>query len=264
MSSSLCSILRSYFVLGRLFCWLLLALPLQIAVKPLSLRNSLRQAVTLIVFKGTCKALGLKITYSGMPSLETPCLFLSNHISYLDILALGSLLKGSFVAKEEVRKWPLFGLYASLQGSLFIKRSKSTLLSQKSLIIQRLQEGQSLILFPEGTTYSGIHVLPFRSALLECIEHASLISHLKIQPISISYTHLSGLSLGRNKRLEVSWFGTYSLFPHLLSLLIQGPLTVHITLHSPLSAQDLACRKKTASLCHREVLKGIAKIFQSP
>ena len=75
---------------------------------------------------------GIKIRVSGKASTKSPVLFISNHASYLDILILGSLFKTSFVAKKEIAKWPLFGILAKLQNTVFIDRRISSLKKQEN------------------------------------------------------------------------------------------------------------------------------------
>ena len=92
-------------------------------------------------------------------------LFAANHISYLDITVLGSLLDASFIAKTEVAGWPLFGWLARLQRSVFIDRRARSTAHQRDSIAARLAAGEALILFPEGTSGDGNRLLPFKSAL---------------------------------------------------------------------------------------------------
>ncbi len=258
------SILRSTSRFSLLFSWLIFALPFQLLISLLSPLHPLRQNIVRIIFKGTCRALGLRIIVRGEPLCKIPTLFLSNHISYLDILVLGATLKASFISKEDVKKWPIFGLYAQLQGAIFIKRTKKTLLTQKSIILDRLQKGSSLILFPEGTTHTGIHVLPLKSSLLESIEHEVLFSRLKIQPLSLTYTRLCGISLSRKERLQYSWFGDLALLPHVYDIVTQGPLLIEIIAHTPLTAQKDLSRKQVSAYCWDSIAKGVAKTFQAP
>ena len=260
-SSTKLFIFRGIYRLTILFLWLFLGLPFQLIVWPLSPLHPLRQKLTQLIFKGTCFTAGIKVILKGRPVQKGPCLFLSNHISYLDILVLGSKLNASFVSKADVRKWPIFGLYATLQGTVFIERTKRTIKKQKFAILNRLQKGGSLILFPEGTTHTGMSVLPFKSSLLDSVEDATLLSRLKIQPISLTYTHLSGLPLGRNGRVFYAWFGRLSLLPHVWSIVSGGPLSIQIECHPALNAKDFLCRKKIAAFCFSEVQKGVSTTF---
>ena len=99
-------------------------------------------------------------------------LFAANHVSYLDITVLGSLLDASFIAKTEVAGWPLFGWLARLQRSVFIDRRARSTAHQRDSIAARLAAGEALILFPEGTSGDGNRLLPFKSALFSVADHA--------------------------------------------------------------------------------------------
>ena len=108
---------------------------------------------------------GIKIKTVGKVSVNFPILLISNHASYLDIIILGSLFKTSFVAKREVEKWPLFGILAKLQNTIFIDRKISSLKIQENKIIKHLNKKKNLVIFPEGTSSDGNEVLPFKSSL---------------------------------------------------------------------------------------------------
>src|SRR5258708_15386051 len=91
-----------------------------------------------------------------------------NHLSYLDILVLGATTPCVFVSKCEVRRWPVFGWFASLAGTLFLRREKRSDVARMTREMRRvLDEGQLVVLFPEGTSSDGSSVLPFKSSLLE-------------------------------------------------------------------------------------------------
>ena len=95
-----------------------------------------------------------------------PTLFLSNHVSYFDITVLGALIDGSFVAKSEVAGWPLFGMLAKLQRTVFVVRRQGQAGAQRDAVAERLTRGENLIVFPEGTSGDGTRALPFKSSLL--------------------------------------------------------------------------------------------------
>jgi len=132
------------------------------------------------------KIFGIKIKIFGNVSINPPTLLISNHASYLDILILGSLFKTSFVAKKEVAKWPLFGILAKLQNTIFVDRRISSLKSQENQIIEHLNKKNNLVIFPEGTSSDGNKVLPFKSSLFNIFEE-NLDSGIFIQTITIVY-----------------------------------------------------------------------------
>src|ERR1044071_8436357 len=144
--------------------------------------------------------LGLRVRAIGRPTATRPVLFAANHVSYLDITIFGSLIAGSFIAKHEVAKWPLFGWLAKLQRSVFIDRRVRSTADQRDSIAARLAANEALILFPEGTSGDGNRVLPFKSALFSVaddIPGRAAAGAVTVQPVSIAYTRLDGIPLGR-------------------------------------------------------------------
>src|SRR5262249_42721342 len=103
------------------------------------------------------RLLGFKVRVHGIMARTPPVLFVANHSSYLDIPVLGTLIQGSFIAKAEVARWPLFGMMAKLQRTVFIERKSSRTLDHKDSMRARLGSGQNLILFPEGTSSDGLY-----------------------------------------------------------------------------------------------------------
>ena len=134
-------------------------------------------------------------------------LFASNHVSYADIAVLGSLIAGSFIAKAEVAHWPLFGWLAKLQRTVFVDRRVRSTQLQRDAMTERLAAGDALILFPEGTSGDGNRVLPFKSALFSAAERMQAIVPIAVQPVSIAYTRLDGMPLGRLLRPFIAWYG---------------------------------------------------------
>ena len=119
-----------------------------------------------------CRVLGIRPRRSRHElSTHRPTLFVANHTSYLDIEIMGAAIEGSFVAKAEVARWPIFGWLAKLQRTIFVERAdRAGAARQRDEIRRRLDEGDNLILFPEGTSGDGIHVLPFKSTLFAAAE----------------------------------------------------------------------------------------------
>ena len=129
-----------------------------------------------------CVILKIDIQVEGEHSAET-VLLVANHISWLDILALATLYPYSFLAKSEIRSWPVVGFIAASSGTLFIKRhSVSGLKHAVRDVTERLQQGRSVCLFPEGTTVAnGIN--PFKSGLFATAAEAGV----SVQPVVIQY-----------------------------------------------------------------------------
>lgn len=207
--------------------------------------------------RGCCRILGLRVRRIGRPTSARPVLFASIHISYLDITVLGSLLPASFIAKREVREWPLFGWLARLQRSIFIDRQVRSTRTQRDSIAARLAAREALILFPEGTSGNGNRVLPFKSALFGVAEQPGS-GTVAIQPVSIAYTRLDGIPIGRLLRPLFAWYGDMAMAPHLWTVLGLGTVEVVVEFHPPSSLAQCGSRKALARYCEEQVGAGLA------
>jgi len=238
--------------------WTLLLVPAQ-AVAVL-FRLGAAETIPMFYHRACCRLLGLRITVKGERTAERPTLYVGNHSSYLDIAVFGSLIPGSFVAKAEIASWPFFGMLAKLQRSVFVDRRMHSTGRQRDEIVQRLEGGENLILFPEGTSDDGNAVLPFRSALLAVAERrfGPEARALNLQPVSIAYVGLNGVPLGRGLRPLVAWYGDMELAGHLWQLVGLGRIEVVVTFHEPVGIAGFASRKALTEHCYREVAGGVA------
>ena len=205
-----------------------------------------------------CRALGFRIERIGTRSATHPTLYVANHQSYLDIPELGGVVEGSFVAKAEIASWPYFGVLAKLQRSIFIDRRPGSTAKQRDAIMQRLEEGDDLIIFPEATSSDGLHVLPFKSALLSVAEFRPRGTPLAVQPITVAYVRLDGMPLGRFYRPFVSWYGGMEVSPHLWTMLGLGRIGVKIIFHPPVTLEQFGSRKALAEHCYRVIATSLA------
>jgi lyso-ornithine lipid O-acyltransferase len=204
---------------------------------------------------------GVHVDISGTPSDVHPTLFVSNHMSYLDITVLGSLIGGSFVAKAEIAGWPLFGWLAKLQRTVFVDRQRSAAAGQGERIRRRLGAGDNLILFPEGTSSDGNRTLRFKSALLGVADLEIDGGPLTVQPVSIAYARLDGIPIGRAFRPFFAWYGDMILTSHLWRMAGLGTTTVAVHFHPPLTAVACGSRKALAQAAHQAVATGVAALL---
>ncbi len=142
-------------------------------------------ALPMLFHRLALRALKVRVTPNGGLSSIRPLMLTPNHVSWLDIMVLGSLAPVSFIAKSEVGEWPFFGLLAKLQRTVFVDRQKrSETGAVNRSVASRLEAGDVIVLFAEGTTGDGTRLLPFRSALLGAARDAGGEETLvEVQPV---------------------------------------------------------------------------------
>jgi 1-acyl-sn-glycerol-3-phosphate acyltransferase len=204
----------------------------------------LRRRVAWLAFwcRRYSRLLGMRMEIRG--ALPASGLVVSNHLSYLDILAYGSVSPCAFVAKEDVRSWPLFGLMARLGATVFVTRTRADDLHARIEEIRRLLEaGIPVVLFPEGTSSGGAGVLPFRSSLLQAAAGKT------VKPAAIAYTLPPGEG---EPATHICYWADMRFVPHLLRLLLIPRLFASLRFRLPL--QPSQNRKQLAGHLHQEVL----------
>lgn len=244
---------------GRLTVYALftvLAMPAQILALWLSRPLSIR--IPILYHRICCRILGFRVVVNGAMSAKLPTLFVSNHSSYIDVMVLASLIPGSFVAKAEVATWPFFGRLAKLQRTIFVDRRVSRAADQRDQMLKRLRARENLILFPEGTSNDGTRPLPFKSALFAVAQGDVGGEKLVVQPVSVAYTRLDGMPVGRAFRAHFAWYGDMMLMPHMWILTGLGVVTVEVMFHPPVSIAGFGTRKALADHCFNEVMQGVA------
>ena len=243
--------------LGRVIAYVALTLPLiPVQAILLALRSRRARRLPVAYHRWCCFILGITIERHGQPAAQRPTLFVANHSSYLDITIFGASVDGGFVAKAEIARWPVFGLLARLQGSIFVERAdRAGAARQRDEIRHRLDQGGNLVLFPEGTSNDGIHLLPFKTTLFAAAED----ERVTVQPVSVVYQRLDGIPLGRFYRPFFAWYGDMAMAPHLWKALGLGQLTVVMQFHEPVRLTDFGSRKALAEHCRRVIGDGIAK-----
>jgi lyso-ornithine lipid O-acyltransferase len=203
------------------------------------------------------RLIGLDVEVVGQPSSQRPTLVVSNHSSYLDIIVLGSLIRASFVAKTEVGGWPFFGLLAKLQQTVFVDRKVRNAGVHRDDIKGRLEAGDTLILFPEGTSSDGNRTLPFKTALFSVASLKVDDRPVTVQPVSVTAVSLDGIPLGRSMRPFYAWYGDMELAPHLWQMVRLGRLTIRVEFHEPVTVDRFGSRKALAEHCWSVIAAGV-------
>jgi 1-acyl-sn-glycerol-3-phosphate acyltransferase len=193
----------------------------------------------------------------GEMATGRPLLLAANHTSWTDIVILGSLREMVFIAKAQVASWPLFGMLAKLQRTVFIEREKrGKTHHQASEIAVRLAAGDAMVLFAEGTTSDGNRVLPFKTSLFGAAQVAireTDVETVTVQPVAIAYTRVHGMPMGRVHRPIVAWPGDVPLGPSLIGLLKDGAVDVDVWFGEPMVIDGKSDRKALARTMEKRV-----------
>lgn len=202
--------------------------------------------IAVAYYRFLCLGLRMRVRIVGEPVRDRAVLFVSNHVSWADILAIGSIMPVAYVSKSEVANWPLVGTAAKMQRTVFVDRARRHQTGDAiAEMVKRLAGGTSVVLFAEGTSSDGNRVLPFRSALVGAVKEASARaeSGILIQPMSICYTGLNGVPMGRQHRPTVAWYGDLDFMPHIKALMERGAVDAVISYGEPMAADGTSDRK---------------------
>jgi 1-acyl-sn-glycerol-3-phosphate acyltransferase len=236
--------------------WTLLCIPVQAVLLQVAPRSARRFARTYHAM--LCRLIGIKVQVVGTPSASPSVLYVSNHSSWLDILVLGGVIEAAFVSKSEVGTWPLVGTVARLGRTVFVSRTRTGTGKEAGDIGQRLQSGDSIILFPEGTSNDGTRVLPFRSSFLSVAADAK-----QVQPVSLVYDRLGGLPACRRDRPFFAWYGDMDIATHFWRIARRSGARATVLLHEPGDPAAFPDRKALTAATSEVVAEGAALLRQN-
>lgn len=202
--------------------------------------------------------LGIKVRINGkrLKPKHTQIFYISNHISYIDILVLGAYFPCFFVAKADIASWPIFGFLSKVGGTIFISRNRAVVKQQAQKLEQALQQGNHLLIFPEGTTSNGQQILPFKSSLLQPL-YALEQPNLVIQPLSLAYTHVNKRPLKTQLEFDqVAYYKDDVFGIHFWQLLKLRRISTRIVVHPALPLDVGTSRKDLAHILEETVQGG--------
>ena len=250
------SIIRLIYTLLLLSFFIIISIPIQILLNIFAYK--FKNIYAIYFYKIIKFITGLKITYDkkNYNHKKKGTLYVANHVSWFDIICLGTLLNARFIAKKEVSKMGIFGFLAKLSNTFFIDNSdKNKIIEYNHIINQKLRRGENFIIFPEGTTSDGNGIKQFKSSMLECAFDEKNLIH--IQPISICYSRKNNLPMGLFLRRHISWVGDTSMVDAMINFLSSGPVTVELVFHNELNASSFNNRKDLTYYCENQILQGI-------
>jgi 1-acyl-sn-glycerol-3-phosphate acyltransferase len=203
-------------------------------------------AIAAFYYRVLCRLLRINVHVDGARPRRKAVLYVSNHVSWADILVIGSITPVAFVSKREVADWPLVGITAKLQRTVFVDRERRQQAGEAvKEIVSRLASGTSVVLFAEGTSSDGNRVLPFRSALIGAVKQAADLggSNVIIQPMSICYIGTHGIPMGRQHRPLAAWYGDLDFMPHIKRFIERGAVDAVVSFGEPVPVDTTTDRK---------------------
>ena len=173
------------------------------------------------------RILGVELTVTGN-AVDAPVFLVSNHVSWLDIPLIASQRHLYFLSKAEVGDWPLIGTLARAMGTLFIKRGSGESSRKAREIGDRLKQGHTVLVFPEGTTTDGTGLRRFFPQLFD----APLMANVPVQPLAVRYLDDRGAP-----DAAMAFIGDDEFHHHLWAMLLRNRIRVRLHFCEPVSAQ---------------------------
>lgn len=247
---------KSSFKIFLILLWTLLLIAPQVIILALH-KGGYAYTIPRLWHKGICFILGLKTEIRGTPVHNKQLIYVSNHLSYLDIPVIGAHLKASFIAKDDIAGWPVIGSLAKIQQTAFISRSSSKAKKVANALDVMLKEGKSLVLFPEGTSSPGTEVLPFKSSLFSLAQPKDMNTPISIQPFVLELIDVNGTPITPESRDLYAWYADMDFAPHIWVFLKNKGATIRLTfldVVTPVPHQD---RKELCKLIEGQISSGL-------
>ena len=215
-----------------------------------SLAPKRRRALIRMWARWTLRAAGIRVKSTGKPWISAG-LVLPNHVSWLDILVIDSVAPCSFIAKAEIRSWPLVGLLCDRAGTLFIERGRRHAVHQVlETATEQLRAGGRVAVFAEGTTSDGTVVLPFHANLVE----AAVRANCAVQPLALRYEDVSG-----QRSTAVDFVGATTFAQSLWRVLAEPITRVVMVPLAPLTPPNAPEPAQSAGVRNRHALARAAE-----
>ena len=192
---------------------------------------------------------GVTVEEAGGVAVLTNALLVANHVSWVDVFIINARYPSHFVAKSEVRRWPLIGPLAALAGTVFVARERpSELKTTVSLLAHKLRAGERIACFPEGTSAAQGDLQPFRANLFE----AAIEAGVPVQALAISYVDDDGAL-----HPSVEYIATTSLVASMLAIINGKPIRARLRALPP-QETGAASRRALAAATHAQVGQALA------
>lgn len=248
------------FVLAMAF-FVILVSPLQARARAAG--SAIQHWIQKFFCRTMCRVIGIEVEAVGELGARAPRFVVANHVSWTDIIAIASLYPLVFLAKGEVKNWPVLGFLARLQGTIFVDRSRRQDIPKVNAALAReLREGKDLVVFAEGTSSDGVTVLKFNAshfAMLHELARAPESCAVAVIPVAFAYFPRD---VGEGKPIDVGWYADMTFLPHLWSLMSRGGARCKILFGAPIDPAAYPDRKALAEATQASVAQLLANAFR--
>lgn len=198
------------------------------------------------------KTTGVQVVSEGAPIMEGPVMLTANHVSWIDIFIINSQRATAFIAKSEIRQWPVIGWLVGAVGTIFIQRgSRQAVVAINQILAKHFEEGTCIGLFPEGTTSEGFSVLHMFSGLLE----GAMQAKVPIQPVALLFSHQG------QRSSRVAFVGEQTLVENIWVLLSSKNVSVTVRFLEPVTQageEVLISRQEVADKIREALLREVS------
>ena len=183
--------------------------------------------------------------------------FVSNHLSYIDGIAISGIVPVVFIGRSDLKNWPLFGLLSTLAYTIFVDRiNPSDIHEEIGKIDFFIHQGINVILFPEGTSTDGRKLLPFKSSFFTVAVH----TECPVVPVAVKYKSVDARKIDEKNKDLVYWYGNMDFLPHLFKVMGLDKIELDVKICKPLDILRLkgknhSLQRKYLSDASRETIE---------
>jgi 1-acyl-sn-glycerol-3-phosphate acyltransferase len=193
------------------------------------------------------KVLKIEVIVKGAPVAGTNFLYVGNHMGFVDIFILASVVPALFITSQEMRETPFLGNICEMAGCIFVeRRSRTKIMNELGSLKEALEQGFNVILYPEATSTNGEAVLPFKKTLMMAGPQAAR----PIQPGCINFIEIDGEDFNLNSRDNVCWYGDMSFVKAMWNSLTSSSMKAELHFLEPMHESATADRSAVAMKAH--------------
>lgn len=221
-------------------------------------------AIPQFMQRRLCRIFNVEVDVHGLRDEKRQAIIVANHLSWLDAPVLGGLFRGAFIGKADIAHWPVIGWLSRCFRMIAIERTSKYLPFAHEKMVRALNEGMTLIVFPEGTTTDGSDVQMFRAGLLkilynEAVDPQGNPLHVSrdicIQPVAIRVMETNGRDATNDQsaRDVYAWYGNQNFISHLWQALVSEGMRVQVTILPTLCPREFENRFDLINTAQRMV-----------